>query len=133
MKLTETRKKQVIADYLSTGSYRATARMHGISANTVKSLCAKDVQFVQKCTEKKEQMEADIFRHMEGQRDKVCLILDKYLDALLDDDKIKAATTSQLTTALGTLIDKYTMNKAKSGEDESATGVVMMPEVKEDP
>ena len=46
---------------------------------------------------------------MDSKKDAVCLIIDRYLKALLDEDKIEKATTSQLTTALGTLIDKFTM------------------------
>lgn len=68
----------------------------------------RDPEVAQKVTQKKEQNTADILAHMEKNRDKVCLIIDAYLDALLSPAKIASATTSQLTTALGTLIDKFT-------------------------
>ena len=68
-----------------------------------------DPDFAQIVTQKKEQNAADILAHMETKKDTVNLIIDRYLTALLDEEKIEKATPSQLTTALGTLIDKFTM------------------------
>lgn len=45
---------------------------------------------------------------METKKSTVNQIIDRYLIALLDEDKIAKATPAQLTTALGTLIDKFT-------------------------
>ncbi|MEF2562884.1 MAG: hypothetical protein UI647_08895 [Negativibacillus sp.] len=44
---------------------------------------------------KKEQNTADLLEHMEQKRDKVCSIMDKYLDALLDEEKIAKATPAK--------------------------------------
>ena len=45
---------------------------------------------------------------MDRQKDKVCGVLDKYLDAMQDNEKIGRANLLQLATAMGILIDKYT-------------------------
>ena len=44
---------------------------------------------------------------MESKRDIVCEILGKGLEALNSPEKLAEATPAQITTALGTLIDKW--------------------------
>jgi hypothetical protein len=117
-KLTDKEKKQVIADYIECGSYNAVAKRHGISDKTVKAIVLSDSDFTNKSEDKKEQNSADILSHMEKKRDKVNEIIDVYLERLLDPEMLARATPSQLTTALGTLIDKFTMSKvAQSGNE----------------
>ena len=67
---------------------------------------------------------------MDSQKDLVCQIIQKGLEALNDPDKLAQATPSQITTAIGTLIDKWTMMGKADSCGES--GVVLMPEVRED-
>ena len=50
----------------------------------------------------------DILAYMDSKRGIVCEILGKGLEALNDPDKLKEATPAQITTAMGTLIDKWT-------------------------
>ena len=45
---------------------------------------------------------------MESQKGLVCEIIGKGLAALNDPEKLAEATPAQITTALGTLIDKWT-------------------------
>lgn len=126
-KITTKLKKQVIAEYAECESMNATGKKFGISPTTVKKILAENVDnFAEKCEAKKQDIDADIFAHMDSQRDKVCLIIDKYLEALLDDEKIRSASPNQLTTALGTVIDKFTMAKAVT---ENSGGVVEIPAV----
>lgn len=122
-RLTDRQRKKIIAEYIELGSFNAVAKLHGVSRQTVKTICDSDQQTGQKLQCKKEQNTADLLEHMEQKRDKVCRIMDKYLDALLDDEKIAKATPAQLTTALGTLIDKFTMstNKAEQMAEDPLT------------
>lgn len=122
-RLTDRQRKKIIADYIELGSFNAVAKLHGVSRQTVKTICDSDQQTGQKLQCKKEQNTADLLEHMEQKRDKVCSIMDKYLDALLDDEKIAKITPAQLTTALGTLIDKFTMstNKAEQMAEDPLT------------
>lgn len=54
-RLTDKQKKEIIADYAETESYRATAKKFGVSDMTVKRLCESDVELLQKVAQKKEQ------------------------------------------------------------------------------
>ena len=56
---------------------------------------------------------------MESKRPIVCEIIDKGLTVLNDPKKLAAATPSQITTALGTLIDKWTDNKQTNSDRQS--------------
>ena len=106
--LTDKQKKKIVADYLALGSYRAAARQNGVSADTVKRTVRKDDGFAQKAAQKKAQDTADILAYMEKQRAVVCEIIGKGLAALQSEEKFREASPAQITTALGTLIDKFT-------------------------
>ncbi|NBJ89861.1 helix-turn-helix domain-containing protein [Acutalibacter sp. 1XD8-36] len=107
-RLTDKQKKKIIADYVQLGSYNAVSKIHGVSATTVKNVVLKSSDFVKKCEQKKEQNTEDILAYMESKRNVVCEILGKGLDVLNDEEKLKEASPAQITTALGTLIDKWT-------------------------
>ena len=107
-RLTDKQRKRIKADYLELGSYNAVAKLHGVTRQTVKNVVTDDAEIGQLLQQKKEQNTADIIAYMEGKRGIVCEILGKGLDALNDPDKLKEATPAQITTAMGTLIDKWT-------------------------
>lgn len=109
-RLTDKQKKKIIADYVQLGSYNAVSKINGVSATTVKNIVLKSADFVEKCEQKKEENTADILAYMESQRGLVCEIIGKGLAALNDSEKLKEATPAQITTAIGTLIDKFTAN-----------------------
>ncbi len=107
-RLTDKTRKRIIADYVTCGNYSEVARKYGVARNTVKAIVAKDGETAEKCRRKKEQNTADILSHMEMQKNVVCGLLDKFLAAMADDDKIRRAGIQQLATALGIIVDKYT-------------------------
>lgn len=105
-RLTDKQKKKIIADYVQLGSYNAVSKIHGVSATTVKNIVLKSADIVEKCEQKKQQNTADILAYMESKRDAVCKIIGTGLDVL--PEKIaNAKTASEVTTAIGTLIDKW--------------------------
>ena len=106
-RLTDKQKKKIVADYLENGSLRATARENGVSDSTVKRVVADCGDFQQKAAQKKNENTADILAYMESKRGIVCEIIEKGLMALNSEEKLADATPAQITTALGTLIDKW--------------------------
>lgn len=108
-RLTDRQKKKILADYLESGSYRATARKNKVNASTVKRVVEASDDFEQKAAQKKKENTADVLAYMESQKKVVCEIIGKGLAALNDPEKLAEATPSQITTALGTLIDKWAM------------------------
>lgn len=128
-RLTDKQKKEIVADYVQLGSYNAVSKIHGVSATTVKNIVLKSADIVQKCEEKKEQNAKDILAYMESKRDIVCEILDKGLEVLNSPEKLACATPSQITTAIGTLIDKWTEAAEKQRGSASGEGVQIIIDV----
>lgn len=106
-RLTDKQKKKIIADYVQLGSYNATAKINGVSLNTVKKIVQKNADIAEMCNRKKEENTAAILEHMETKKNDVCEIIDIYLKELKKIGRFEKLTPSQLTTALGTLIDKF--------------------------
>ena len=106
-RLTDRQRKKIVADYLELGSYNATAKANGTSPKTVKRVLAEVPEMSEKVKQKKAENTADILAYMESQRGLVCEIIGKGLAVLNDEEKLREATPAQITTALGTLIDKW--------------------------
>lgn len=106
-RLTDRQRKKIVADYLELGSYNATAKANGTSAKTVKRVLAEVPEMPEKIKQKKAENTADILAYMESRRGLVCEIIGKGLAVLNDEEKLREATPAQITTALGTLIDKW--------------------------
>lgn len=107
-RLTDKQKKKIIADYVQLGSYNATAKVNGVSLNTVKKIVQGNADIAEMCNQKKEQNTEDVLAYMESRKNKVCEIIGVGLDVLPDKIK-KAKTASEVTTSIGTLIDKWAM------------------------
>ena len=121
-RLTDKQKKKIVADYLELGSYRAAGRKNSVSDGTVKRVVNECGDIRQKIEQKKEQNTADILAYMESKRQEVCGIIDIGLSVL--PDKIKdARTASEVTTAMGTLIDKFTANGRGMGDSREKDGL----------
>lgn len=130
MKLSDAEKQNIVLEYAEGVTLRELADKYGISHTTVKRIVDSPemLQVLQSVTKKKEQNTADLLSYMEESKGKVITIMGKYLDSLASDDKIEAATLNQLTTALGTLIDKWTYSRDQS-DNESKSGVIILQEV----
>lgn len=88
-------------------SIRQLARKYDVSTTTIQRTLKCDPEMSQKVTQKKEENTADILAHMETKKGLVCQIMDVYLEELLNVKQFEKLTPNQLTTALGTLIDKF--------------------------
>ena len=122
-RLTDKQKKKIIADYVQLGSYNAVAKKHNVADSTVKRIVLSDSEMQKKAERKKEENTADILAYMESQKQIVCEIIGKGLMALNDPEKLERANPSQITTALGTLIDKWVMVNGSSGTEAKEDGL----------
>lgn len=106
-RLTDKQKKKIVADYLETESYNATAKMNGVCGQTVRRVVEESQGIAENLKRKKDENTADILAYMESKRNAVCDIIEVGL-AVLPDKIQTAKSASEVTTALGTLIDKFT-------------------------
>lgn len=122
-RLTDRQRKKIVADYLELGSYNATAKANGTSPKTVKRVLAEVPEMTEKVKQKKAENTADILAYMESQRGLVCEIIGKGLAVLNDEKKLQEATPAQITTALGTLIDKWAAVSGSAADEIKEDGL----------
>ena len=129
-KLSEKRKKKIIADYAVEGSYRAAARKNGVSPNTVRRLVLADPESARAAQDKKSACARDILSYMDGQKDTVCSIIGTGPEVLSSPERMANANLRDITTAIGTLIDKWTM-AAQAGRSREPITIEMPEKAKE--
>lgn len=112
-RLTDIQKKKIVADYLETQSINTAAKRNGVSWDSAKKAIEEAGDIEKKLEEKKQQNTADILAYMESRKGQICQIIQKGLDVLNDKEKLEEASPAQITTMIGTLLDKavqYTQN-----------------------
>ena len=87
-RLTDKKKKKIVADYLETQAINATAKKNNVSWGTVRSCLDGMGEIEEKLEQKKEQNTVDILAYMESQKGIVCEILQKGLAALNSPEKL---------------------------------------------
>lgn len=109
-KLSDRQHKAMIARYAETQNFSEVAREFGVSVNTVKNHCLADEETANICKQKKEENLQDILSYMDSRKGKVFNILDKLIEGMDDDEKIKRTGLQALATAYGIIVDKVTQN-----------------------
>lgn len=109
-RLTDEQKKKIIADYVERGSYNATAKMNGVTHQTVKRVVNESTEITKKVQQKKEQNTLDMLAYMDSRKEQAQSVIDDYLRALADPTKIETAKLSEIATTLGIVVDKFMKN-----------------------
>lgn len=131
-RLTDIQKKKIVADYLETQSVNTAAKRNGVSWDSAKKAIEEAGDIEKKLEEKKQQNTADILAYMESRKGQICEIIQKGLDVLNTPGKLEEASPSQITTMIGTLLDKavqYTQNGTISpdmAEDNELLAMMFM-------
>ena len=106
--LSDREKKQIIAEYIACGSYNAVAKKYRIADTTVKRIVERDPEMQRKAEQKKTENTKDVLAFLDLKKEDACLFIEKALEALCSTEKIAAAPLSQIATAMGIVIDKFT-------------------------
>lgn len=125
-RLTDKQKKEIIADYVESGSYLATAKKFGVSDNTVRKVVLGNSEVAKKCEEKREQNTAEILDYLDSRKEKAKDVLDAYIEALKKPEKIQAAKLSEIATAMGIVIDKFINNPMKHQLDKQKLEIELL-------
>lgn len=113
-KLTDKQTKEIIAERAEGMSFRTLARKYNVSANTIKNCCTENEDFVQICTQKKEENAQSVLEHMDKKKDIACRIIDECLNEMTDADRLKAASLKEIATVMGIVIDKFTKTESSA-------------------
>ena len=108
-RLTDRQKKKIIADYIQLQNYTRTAKLNDVAESTVRKIVKENPECADLCERKKEQNAQDMLSYMESKQGEAQELLGLYLKAMADPDKIAEATLPQLSTAFGTIVDKFAM------------------------
>mgnify|MGYP002512033422 CR=1 FL=1 len=117
--LSDFQKKQVIAERVAGKRIAEIAKEFGVADNTIRNILRNSEDFEQLCAEKKAEEAKNILDCMEEQSEKVSSIIRLGLDLL--PEKLQNANPTQISTVIGTLIDKWTLLRPKNEEKGSAT------------
>lgn len=107
-RIDDKQRKKIIAAAVAGESNRSIAKRFHINESTVRNIKKADAAFAQKCAHKKEEAEASVLAYMDSRTEDVCTVIGLGIDALKSADMFAGATPPQITTAIGTLIDKWT-------------------------
>ena len=86
-KMSEKKRKKIIADWALEGSYRAAARKNNVSPSTVRRLVLAEPKLAEAARDKKRACARDMLSYMDGKRDAVCDIIGLSLEELSDPDQ----------------------------------------------
>ena len=123
-RLTDKQKKKIVADYVQLQSYRAAAKLNGVSDATVKKVVKEYPESARLCAQKKRENSQDMLSYLGSKRGEAQDLLGLYLQAMADPDKIAEATLPQLSTAFGTIVDKFAMLGDQSGIEVPDDGLL---------
>ncbi|MCM1296507.1 MAG: hypothetical protein NC311_13295 [Muribaculaceae bacterium] len=122
-KLTDKQKKQIIAESVQGASGRALAAKYKVSQTTIRRVLQSDPELSQKVSQKHEENVISVLAHMETKKQTVCDLIDKFLAAMGDPEKIAGTPLNQLATAMGIVIDKYTAHEAAKAPDAATNNL----------
>lgn len=107
-KLTDLKRKKIIADYLENQNYSLTSKMHNVSLETVRTIVRKDKETREILTQKREENTESVIEHMKKQASMKNRILDKLLRGIeiKADDIDELSSIKELATAYGIIVDK---------------------------
>lgn len=111
-RLTDLKKKKIIADYVECGNYSAVARKHKVSKDTVRRL-ARQKDIVQKAQEKKEQNTKDMLEYMDSKKQDAMKFIDLALNEMMNPKKLQRSSVQALATSLGIIVDKFSPKDEK--------------------
>lgn len=131
-KLTDKKKKLIIADYIECGNYSEVARKHNISDTTVRKLVKSDENSSKKIEQKKEENTQDVLAYMDSLKNRKKVIVEKLLTAIEDKaDNLDSFTNiKDVASAYGIIIDKeLKLREIKNQTSNSENGVVIVDDL----
>ena len=109
-RLTDKKRKKIIADYTTNGNKRETARMNGVSEHTVRRIIKEensDNSVSQKLAQNNEQNTLDTIEYLKTQSTTKNRLVSKLLKSMeIKTEDIERANIRDLAMAYGIIVDK---------------------------
>lgn len=107
-RLTDRQKKKIVADYAEYGNFSEVARVNKIAIDTAKRVVRSDVDTLKIVKYHQDKNKLDMLEYMDTKVDMVQRFIDLAIVELSKPEKLEKARLSEITTAVGTMIDKWT-------------------------
>ncbi len=101
-------KLKIIAEYAASKNANKVAQKYGIAHTTLLRWTYSMPEMHAIAQQKQEECLTDMFEFMESRKGVAQLFIDKCMEELLAPGKLKKAQVNQITTAMGTVFDKFT-------------------------
>lgn len=138
-KLTDLKKKKIIADYVDNQNYSETAKMNNVSDMTVRRIVESNEEVLKKVEQKKIENTQTTIEYMQTQHQTKKRILDKILTAIETkaEDIDMFTNIKDLATAYGIILDKelkvLELQRSKSETENELTKLdELLKEIKKD-
>lgn len=143
-RLTDKKKKKIIADYVECQNLRETSRRNNVSTYAVKKIVTENPDIEQKMTQKKEENTQDILSYLDSKTESLKkfgdYIIDNRLNPDIQRDELDKIAINTLVTSYGIMIDKALKSKeisykTKANEDLDSInkGIVNIAEILKSP
>ncbi len=112
-------RSRIYSEYQSAKNYRAVARNNGISDSTVRRI-VHEVNLGRASTGAPAEAEvgySGIDGFLKAKQPVIIGLINKYLAALSDDERISSATMPQIASAMSTLVEKLTVDVPDSAPE----------------
>lgn len=114
----------IIAKRADGATIGTLAKQYKISESTVRRILRKNEELIEQAKREQEEQKKTLQRFMLSKTDLACDICDKIMQELLNENKLKEASVSQLATAMGILLDKYAGLRERDGGNESKIVII---------
>ena len=107
-RLTDKKKKEIIAYYIECQNLRETARKYNVSPDTVKRLTKENKDIEQNLSQKKEENTKSVLKELDNTKEKRINLLNKMIDKMEEkvDNVDMFTNVKDLATAYGIIVDK---------------------------
>lgn len=114
-RLSDRKKKLIIADYAELGSYAATSRKHGVAVDTVRRVVLTDPESLETVNRKKDANTQDVLSYMDGKVAAFKLlgdyVFDKRLNPGVNEEELAKLPLDKLMAVFGIATDKMLKSK----------------------
>lgn len=107
-RLTDRQKKKIVADYAEYENFSEVARRNKVAVDTAKRIVRSDVDALKLVQKRKDKNTLDMIEYMDTKVDQVQAFIDLAIIELSKPEKLEKAKLNEITTAVGTMIDKWT-------------------------
>ncbi len=101
-------RNRIYSEYQSAKNYRAVARDNGISDSTVRRIVHEEN--LRRSPTSEDAGYSGIDGFLKAKQPVIIGLINKYLAALSDDERISSATMPQIASAMSTLVEKLTVD-----------------------